>query len=79
MRPNEYDDLLGKIKCSDDFRSRMREKLSSDTVEMKEYEESVSGTEVINTKHSWGKLAALAAAFVLVCGAVGGGAYYFLN
>ena len=76
MRPNEYDDLLKKIKCSDEFRSRMQEKLSSEPVEMKDYEDSVSGIEVVQ-KHSWGRFAALAAAFVLVCGAVGGGAYYY--
>ena len=30
MRTNEYDDLLKKIRCSDDFRSRMQEKLSAE-------------------------------------------------
>ena len=79
MRPNEYDELLKKIKCTDDFRSRMQQKLSSAPAEMTEYEDSVSGTEVITAKHSWGKFAAMAAAFVLVCGAVGGGAYYLVN
>ena len=76
MRPNEYDDLLKKIKCSDEFRSRMQEKLSSEPVEMTDYEDSVSGIEVA-PRHSWGRFAALAAAFVLVCGAVGGGVYHF--
>ncbi|WP_295066806.1 hypothetical protein [Ruminococcus sp.] len=76
MRPNEYDDLLKKIKCSDEFRSRMQEKLSSEPIEMTDYEESVSGIEVA-PKHNWGRFAALAAAFVLVCGAVGGGVYHF--
>ena len=76
MRPNEYDDLLKKIKCSDKFRSRMQEKLSSEPVEMTDYEDSVSGIEIA-PKHSWGRVAALAAAFVLVCGAVGGGIYHF--
>lgn len=76
MRPNEYDDLLSKIKCSDEFRGRMEEKLSSPAAEVHEYEETVSGTDVITAKHSWGRIAAMAAAFVLVCGAVGGGAYY---
>lgn len=76
MRPNEYDDLLKKIKCSDEFRSRMQEKLSSEPIEMTDYEDSVSGIEVA-PRHSWGRFAALAAAFVLVCGAVGGGVYHF--
>lgn len=76
MRPNEYDDLLKKIKCSDKFRSLMQEKLSSEPLEMKDYEDSVSGIEIA-PKHSWGRVAALAAAFVLVCGAVGGGIYHF--
>ena len=76
MKPNEYDDLLSKIKCSDEFRSRMEEKLSAPAIEVHEYEESVSGTDVITARHSWGRIAAIAAAFVLVCGAVGGGAYY---
>ncbi|MBP5379783.1 MAG: hypothetical protein J6Y64_09625 [Ruminococcus sp.] len=79
MRPNEYDELLKKIKCSDDFRKRMQEKLSSPSIEVTEYEDSVSGTEVITAKHSWGRFAAMAAAFVLVCGAVGGGAYHLAN
>ncbi len=76
MRPNEYDDLLKKIKCSDKFRSLMQEKLSSEPLEMKDYEDSVSGIEVA-PKHSWGRVAAIAAAFVLVCGAVGGGVYHY--
>ena len=76
MRPNEYNDLLKKIKCSDDFRSRMQQKLSAAPVDTAEYEDSVSGTEVITSRHSWGRIAALAAAFVLVCGAAGGGAYH---
>lgn len=76
MRPNDYNDLLKKIKCTDDFRSRMQEKLSSPSIEVTEYEDSVSGTDVITAKHRFGRAAALAAAFVLVCGAVGGGAYY---
>lgn len=76
MRPNDYNDLLKKIKCTDDFRSRMQQKLSSAPVETTEYADSVSGTDVITAKHRFGRAAALAAAFVLVCGAVGGGAYH---
>ena len=72
MRPNDYNDLLKKIKCTDDFRSRMQQKLSSAPVETTEYADSVSGTDVITAKHRFGRAAALAAAFVLVCGAVGG-------
>ena len=79
MRPNEYNELLKKIKCSDDFRKRMQEKLSSAPSDMTEYEDSVSGTDVITAKQSWGRFAAFAAAFVLVCGAVGGGAYHLAN
>ena len=79
MRPNEYNELLKKIRCSDDFRKSMQEKLSSASDEMTEYEDSVSGTDVITAKHRWGKFAAMAAAFVLVCGAVGGGAYHLAN
>ncbi|SFW52208.1 hypothetical protein [Ruminococcus flavefaciens] len=76
MRTNDYNDLLKKIKCTDDFRSRMQQKLTSAPAEMTEYADSVSGTDVITAKHRFGRAAALAAAFVLVCGAVGGGAYY---
>ena len=76
MRPNDYNDLLKKIKCTDDFRSRMQQKLTSAPVETTEYADSVSGTDVITAKHRFGRAAALAAAFVLVCGAVGGGAYH---
>ncbi|MCR4638548.1 hypothetical protein [Ruminococcus sp.] len=79
MRPNEYNELLKKIRCSDDFRKSMQEKLSSAPDEITEYGESVSGTDVITAKHSWGRFAAIAAAFVLVCGAVGGGAYHLAN
>ena len=75
MKRDEYNNFLRKVKCSDDFRSRMQEKLSAPTIEVHEYEESVSGTDVITSRHNWGRIAALAAAFVLVCGAVGGGAY----
>ena len=79
MRPNDYNDLLKKIKCTDDFRSRMQQKLTSAPVETTEYADSVSGTDVITAKHRFGRAAALAAAFVLVCGAVGGGAYHLVN
>ncbi|WP_028513966.1 hypothetical protein [Ruminococcus flavefaciens] len=79
MRPNDYNDLLKKIKCTDDFRSRMQQKLTSAPVETTEYADSVSGTDVITAKHRFGRAAALAAAFVLVCGAVGGGAYHLAN
>ncbi|WP_295088157.1 hypothetical protein [Ruminococcus sp.] len=77
MRPNEYNDLLKKIKCSDNFRRRMNEMLSSSSIEMNEYEETITGTEVITVRQSRSRFAALAAAFVLVCGAVGGGVYQF--
>ncbi|WP_028521518.1 hypothetical protein [Ruminococcus flavefaciens] len=78
MRPNEYDDLLKKIRCSDDFRSRMQEKLSAEPSEDAEYEEIVSGeAEVITPGRRWGKFAALAAAFVIIGGAAGGTAYHF--
>ncbi len=76
MRPNDYNDLLKKIKCTDDFRSRMQQKLSLAPIETTEYADSVSGTDVITAKHRFGRAAALATAFVLVCGAVGGGAYH---
>ena len=76
MRTNDYNDLLKKIRCSDDFRKSMQEKLSSAPVETTEYANSVSGTDVIMAKHRFGRAAALAAAFVIVCGAVGGGAYH---
>ena len=79
MRQKEYNDLLSKIKCSDDFRKRMQEKLSAEPVDTSDYEDIVSGTEVITAKHRWGKFAAMAAAVVLICGAVGGGAYRFAN
>lgn len=76
MRPNEYDDLLVKIKCSNDFRKRMEEQLSKAPSEASEYEDIVSGTDVIKPR-KWGSFAAMAAACVLVCGAVGGGTYYY--
>lgn len=75
MKRDEYNGFLRKVKCSDEFRSRMQEKLSSPIIEIHEYADSVSGTEVITARHSWGRFAAAAAALVLVCGAVGGGAY----
>ena len=79
MRQNEYNEFLSKIRCSDDFRKSMQEKLSAEPADTAEYEDSVSGTEVITAKHRWGRFAAMAAAFVLICGAVGGGVYHFAN
>ena len=79
MRPNEYNEFLTKIRCSDDFRKSMQEKLSAEPADTAEYEDSVSGTEVITAKHRWGRFAAMAAAFVLICGVAGGGAYHFAN
>ncbi len=74
MEHNEYNDLMKRIKCSDEFRSKMQKQLSSEPVAMETYEESVSGTDIA-PKRSWTRYAAMAAAFVLVCGAVGGAAY----
>ena len=79
MRQKEYNDLLSKIKCSDDFRKRMQEKLSAEPVDTSDYEDIVSGTEVITAKHRRNKFAAMAAAVVLICGVAGGGAYHFAN
>ena len=79
MRPNEYNDLLCKIKCSDEFRSRMQEKLKEAPAKEAEYEETVSGTEVITQKSRWGRFAAAAAVVVLIGGVAGGGAYHFAN
>ena len=78
MRPNEYDDLLKKIRCSDDFRSRMQEKLSAEPSGEPEYEEIISDrVEVITPKRRWSRIAAAAAAFVIIGGAAGGTAYHF--
>ena len=78
MRPNEYDDLLKKIRCSDDFRSRMQEKLSAEPSVEPEFEEIISDrVEVITPKRRWGRIAAAAAAFVIIGGAAGGTAYHF--
>ena len=78
MRPNEYDDLLKKIRCSDDFRSRMQEKLSAEPSVEPEFEEIISDrVEVITSKRRWGRIAAAAAAFVIIGGAAGGTAYHF--
>ena len=79
MRPNEYNDLLCKIKCSDEFRSRMQEKLKEAPATEAEYEETVSGTEVITQKSRWGRFVAAVAAVVLIGGIAGGGAYHFAN
>ncbi|MBP5579007.1 MAG: hypothetical protein J6X56_05955 [Ruminococcus sp.] len=75
MKRDEYNGFLRKIKCSGEFRSRMQEKLSSPVLEMHEYGDSVSGTDVITARQYRGRIAAIAASFALVCGAVGGGAY----
>ncbi|MBR6967995.1 MAG: hypothetical protein IKH78_05625 [Ruminococcus sp.] len=79
MKRDEYNSFLRKVKCSDEFRSRMQQKLSSAPAETTEYADSVSGTDVITAKHRFGRAAALAAAFVIVCGAVGGGAYQLVR
>ncbi len=76
MEHNEYNDLMKRIKCTDEFRSEMQKKLSSEPIAMESYEDSVSGTDIA-PKRSWTRYAAMAAAFVLVCGSVGGAAYAF--
>lgn len=76
MEYHEYNDLMKKIRCTGEFRSKMQKQLSSEPVAMETYEESVSGTDIA-PKRSWTRYAAMAAAFVLVCGAVGGAVYGF--
>ena len=45
MRADKYRDLIDKIRCSPDFRSRMEEKLSADRTEVHEYYDVVSSVE----------------------------------
>lgn len=45
MRADKYRDLIDKIRCSPDFRSRMEEKLSADRTEVHEYYDVVRSVE----------------------------------
>lgn len=74
MKNNEYTDLMKRIKCTDEFTKSMQEKLSSEPLGIENYEESVSGTDIA-PRRSWIRYAAMAAAFVLVCGSIGGAAF----
>lgn len=45
MNKREYNSAFDKIKCSESFRRKMENQLSSPAIEMHEYENSVSGIE----------------------------------
>ena len=70
MEQKEYKRCLDEIKCSEGFRNKMEKALSAEPAGAEEYEDSVSHVERIKTS-SFRRYAALAAAFVLVCGAAG--------
>lgn len=81
MEYHEYNDLMKKIRCTGEFRDKMREILRTEPCKIEPvvnetYEDFVSGTDIA-PKRSWTHYAAMAAAFVLVCGAVSGAVYGF--
>jgi hypothetical protein len=74
MKKDEFNSLLDKIHCSDEFKKDMEERLTSDFTEAHEYIEVVSDVEVEPKRNirSFGATAAIAAAALLIIG----GMYY---
>ena len=66
MKLNEYSDFMQKIKCTDEFRDRMKKMLGSEPGITVCNEEKIS---VIKTsrKNVWIRIAAAAASFLIVC------------
>lgn len=68
MRGDKYIDLLDKIKCSPDFRSRMEEKLSADRTEVHEYYDVVRDVEKApDNRRTKGFIPLFAAGAAIVC------------
>lgn len=78
MKNNEYKGMLEKVKCSEEFKKEMTEKLSSPAIEMTDFSESVSGIEHA-PRFNFGRIAAIAASVVLIGGAAAGTVYYAKN
>ncbi|WP_295073818.1 hypothetical protein [Ruminococcus sp.] len=75
MRRDDYKDALNELQLSSKFCEEMEKKLAG--IEQKtedEYEDVVTHVDVIKPKRFRGL--AIAAAFVICAGAIGGGAYY---
>lgn len=70
MKQSDYRKSLDNIRCSDEFRQKMEERLSAARTESHEYADSVSHLERAPRLNT-GRIAAAAAAFVLIGGTAG--------
>ena len=68
MRPNDYDNFLVNIRCSDEFRERMEKALSTEAGEMPSGEKNIKIVKA-PSKFRAGNIAAMAAAVAIVFGA----------
>ena len=68
MRPNDYDNFLVNIRCSDEFRERMEKCLSTESGEMSSGEKDIKIVKA-PSKFRAGNIAAMAAAIAIVFGA----------
>jgi len=68
MRPNDYDNFLVNIRCSDEFRECMEKALSTETGEMPSGEKNIKIVKA-PSKFRAGNIAAMAAAIAIVFGA----------
>ena len=68
MRPNDYDNFLVNIRCSDEFRERMEKALSTESGEMPSGEKDIKIVKA-PSKFRAGNIAAMAAAIAIVFGA----------
>lgn len=70
MKQKEYNEMLGKIKCSEEFKNKMENMLKNSPEKDQEYTDSVSSVERA-PKFTLRRYAAAAAAFAIICGSVG--------
>lgn len=78
MKLTEYNEHIRNIKCSEEFKAEMEKKLSLESHETHEYEDSVHGVERAG-KFNVSRFAALAAALVIIGGGVGFGIHGIKN
>lgn len=78
MNKSDYRAMLDKIKCSDEFRSKMEEKLSAPQAEYHEYDNRVTHLERA-PKYNIGRITAAAASLLLIGGIAGTAVYINTN
>lgn len=70
MKQKEYNEMLGKIKCSEEFKNKMENMLKNSPEKDQEYTDSVSSVERA-PKFTLRRYVAATAAFAIICGSVG--------